>query len=263
MPRAPFLLLLPVLAGCGMLFGRFHTPNVIEGAVTTREPMTPLPGSRVHVVLTPADSSRLVIAETTLTAPPRIPFTYQLRYDPARIRQRQTYVVRASLTEGETVRLATNAPVPVITVGSGRTADLVLTPPPKRIQVDTTRAMTAAQPTSAALSGTITYRERRALPFGAVVTVELVHLLRPDMPEVVSTAVVRTRGEQVPIPFTLSFAADRIAPRDRYGLRARIQIGGRTLYRTRGPTSVLTYDAPTDRVEVFVEERPADSTAAR
>jgi uncharacterized lipoprotein YbaY len=250
------LALLPAAGGCGLLFDRFHTPSVIEGAVTTREAPPPMNAARVRVVLTPAESTRTVIAETTFAVPPRIPFAYQLSYDPARIRQRQTYVVRASLTEGESVLLATNAPVPVITVGSGRSADLVLSPPPKPVQVDTTRTVEAAQPTSASLSGTVTYRDRRALPYGAVVTVELLSLARTDEPAVVTSAVVRTRGEQVPIPFTLAFQPDRIAPRDRYALQARIQIGSRTLYATRTRVSVLTFNAPTDRVEVVVEAAP-------
>jgi len=255
MPRALLaaLVLLPAVAGCRLLFKPFYTPSVIEGAVTTREAPPSLEGTRVHVVLTPLDSTRTVIAETTFSAPLRIPFTYSLRYDPERIQRRQTYVVRAALTEGETVVLTTNVPVPVITVGSGRSADLVLSPPPKPVTVDTTRAVMAAQPTAASLSGTVTYRERQALPFGAVVTVELLDLARTDEPVVVTTAIVRTRGEQVPLPFTLSFQPDRIAPRDRYALRARIQIGARTLYTTTAPVPVLTLGASTDKVEVVVE----------
>ena len=259
MPRALLvvLVLLPVTAGCRLLFGRFHTPSVVEGAVTMRDDPPPMTDARVRVVLTPADSTRTVVAETTFAVPPRLPFTYRLSYDPARIQRRTTYVVRASITEGETVLLASNAPVPVITVGGGRSADLVLAPPPKPVQVDTTRTVVAAQPTMATLSGTVTYRDRMALPYGAVVTVELLDLSRADEPVIVTTTTVRTRGEQVPIPYTLAFSPDRIAPRDRYGVRARIQVGQRTLYASRIHSPVLTLGSPSDRVEVIIEAPPA------
>jgi putative lipoprotein len=76
------------------------------------------------------------------------------------------------------------------------------------------------------VSGRVTYRQRIALPPEAVVVVSVLDVSRADAP---SATVAEHRIEvehQVPIPFSLSVDADRLDPRHRYTVAARIEVGG-------------------------------------
>ena len=64
---------------------------------------------------------------------------------------------------------------------------------------------------------------------------------------------VITRGEQVPIPFTLGYDPAAIDPRGRYTLQATITVAGRTAFRTTAAHPVLTGGAQAAAVEVVVE----------
>ena len=60
------------------------------------------------------------------------------------------------------------------------------------------------------VTGSVTYRERIALPPSAVVTVKLVDVSLADAPSVlIAEQVIRTEGRQVPFEFALDY--DRIA----------------------------------------------------
>ncbi|MEP7118867.1 MAG: YbaY family lipoprotein [Acidobacteriota bacterium] len=96
-----------------------------------------------------------------------------------------------------------------------------------------------------ALTGTVTYRARVALPPGAVIDVRLLDVSRADVP---ATTLVRskivTRGEQVPVPFTLRYDAATIQARRRYVVQATITIEGRVAWRTIRQHPVLVEGAP-------------------
>lgn len=82
------------------------------------------------------------------------------------------------------------------------------------------------------LSGTVTYRERMALPTGATIEVRLEDVSRADAPaDVIAEQTISADGRQVPIPFELEYEAATIDPNRRYGLRAAI----------RGPNDVLMF----------------------
>ena len=106
-------------------------------------------------------------------------------------------------------------------------------------------AKSAAQPTtpdtqaSGVIRGTATYRERMALPPGAVFEASLEDVSRVDTADVIG----RTREESPPnppIPFEISFDPTRIQPKNTYVVRARIIVGGSLVLTTDTSHPVLT-----------------------
>lgn len=83
----------------------------------------------------------------------------------------------------------------------------------------------------ATITGTAAYRERIALPPGAVLEVELVDIARADAPaERIAATRIEVQG-QVPIPFTLEYDPARLRPQGRYALQARLSVNGRLAWR--------------------------------
>lgn len=78
-------------------------------------------------------------------------------------------------------------------------------------------------PRSVQINGTVSYRERMALPQGAVVAVRLEDQSRADAPAVTIAQTQVSPITQVPIPFTLSYDPAALKPGMRYGLRADIR----------------------------------------
>lgn len=102
------------------------------------------------------------------------------------------------------------------------------------------------------LSGTVTYRERVALPPGANVSVRLWDALEPPSTATVGEAKFVAQG-QVPLPFELFFAPDLIQEAHPYAARARISVEGVTVYESPTPVPVLTMGAPSVGVELLVK----------
>lgn len=84
------------------------------------------------------------------------------------------------------------------------------------------------------LSGTVTYRQRSALPPDAVLEVSLVDVAKMDAPSrTIGSIRVPTQGRQVPIPFEFRYDADRPSSPSEYAIQARIEDGqGRLLFIT-------------------------------
>ncbi|MFC5392986.1 YbaY family lipoprotein [Bosea vestrisii] len=98
------------------------------------------------------------------------------------------------------------------------------------------------------LSGTVTYRERIALPPGAMVEVSLLDVSLADAP---SRTIARTRiaaRRQVPIPFRLHFNDAVIQPGHRYALRAEIRVRGQLWFTTTEHHAALVPDASSEIV---------------
>jgi putative lipoprotein len=96
------------------------------------------------------------------------------------------------------------------------------------------------------LSGTVTYRERIALPPGAVVEVSLLDVSLADAP---SRTIARTRiaaRRQVPIPYRLRFNDAVIRSGHRYALRAEIRVRGQLWFTTTEHHAALVPDANGD-----------------
>lgn len=104
-------------------------------------------------------------------------------------------------------------------------------------------AATAAAAQDAAITGTVTHRERMALPPGTVLEVELVDISRADAPAERIAAARIDVTTQVPIPFTLRFDPARIDANRAYAVQARLLIGNRPAFRNDGIHPVLTRGA--------------------
>jgi uncharacterized lipoprotein YbaY len=102
------------------------------------------------------------------------------------------------------------------------------------------------------VSGTVTYLERIALPDDAVVNVQLQDTSLADAPAVVlGEQTIETAGQQVPIPFEISYNPDDIQENGTYTVRATIRDGeGTLLFTSDTATPVITNDNPTEDVEI-------------
>ena len=106
---------------------------------------------------------------------------------------------------------------------------------------------------TASVTGTVTYRERLALPPNAVVRVGLQDISLADAPAIVlSEQLIVTGGRQVPIPFALDYDPAGIDPRFTYAVSARITVDSQLRFISTTATLVITRGYPTD-VEIVVQ----------
>ena len=102
------------------------------------------------------------------------------------------------------------------------------------------------------IRGTLTYRQRQALPPGSVIHVGLVEVRGKASESVVLAEQSFAASGQVPIPFALAYDSKAIDPARHYAVRARItDTGGRVFWATPRPVPVLTQGHPAE-VEVLV-----------
>lgn len=95
------------------------------------------------------------------------------------------------------------------------------------------------------VSGTVTYRQRAALPNTAVLTVRLVDVSREDISSVaIAEERIELDGKQVPISFDLAYPPKSIEENKRYAVRAEITDSGRLLYTTSTVVPVITQGNP-------------------
>lgn len=80
------------------------------------------------------------------------------------------------------------------------------------------------------VSGEVWYRERRALPPGAEITVTLEDQSRADAPATVITDYTHVVDGSGPYSFRLVYDPSAIDDRMRYGLRARIEHDGQLMF---------------------------------
>lgn len=98
---------------------------------------------------------------------------------------------------------------------------------------------------TAAITGTVTYRQRIALPSDATVVVSLEDVSRVDAPAInLAVLSIVTRRQHVPIPFELKYDPSQIDPSHRYSLKATISSNGQMLFTTTSSNPVLTQGAP-------------------
>ncbi len=95
------------------------------------------------------------------------------------------------------------------------------------------------------VSGTVTYRQRSALPPAAILTVKIVDVSRADAASTVITEQrIETAGKQVPISFDIAYDRSKIQDRNRYAVQAEIRDGGRLLFITDTNYPVITQGSP-------------------
>jgi len=115
------------------------------------------------------------------------------------------------------------------------------------------------------VTGTVSYRQRIALPPDAIVRLVLEDVSLADAPaKSIGEAEVPTGGKQVPIAFDIKYDPAALDPAHRYQIRATITSGGKPLFTTATAYPVLTHGAPEKQVEILVEPVPAppDNTSA-
>lgn len=115
----------------------------------------------------------------------------------------------------------------------------------------------------AALTGTVAYRERVALPADAIAEISLVDATTQDAaaPAVAKVA-VRSEGKQVPLPFSLRYDAGRIDKTHLYTARATITSGGQLLFTTDQVRGVITQGNPTHVDLVLTRVDPEAASAS-
>ena len=117
----------------------------------------------------------------------------------------------------------------------------------------TTSAVPAGGGTSVArVTGTVTYRERIALPPTAVIKVQLVDVSRADAPAIVlGEQVTQAAGRQVPFAFEIPFDPARIEASHTYAVQARIEQDGKLRFISDRHYAVITRGAPS-RVDMVL-----------
>jgi putative lipoprotein len=101
-------------------------------------------------------------------------------------------------------------------------------------------------------TGTVTYRERSALPANALVTVRVWDAMEPPESATVGQTQFVAQG-QVPFQFELFFDSALIQSSHTYGARASITVEGVVWFETQAPVPVLTQGAPSVAVELVVQ----------
>ena len=105
------------------------------------------------------------------------------------------------------------------------------------------------------LTGTVTYLPRVALPENAVVQVQLQDVSMQDVAAtVLAEHIIETNGQQVPIPFSLSYDETRLEPNRIYALSVRITVDDKLLWINTTQLRVLSDGYSSDKVEVRVEQ---------
>lgn len=114
-----------------------------------------------------------------------------------------------------------------------------------------------------AVTGTVTYMVRSALPPDAVVTVEILDVSLVDAPSTVIGQQIIDNPGQVPIAYEVPYDPGDIAENRTYSMSARIaDSSGALLFISDTFTPVITQGAPTENVEIMtVPVNPSSTTS--
>jgi len=97
------------------------------------------------------------------------------------------------------------------------------------------------------ITGTVTYRERMALPANAVIDVQLLDESLADAPaKVIAEDKITLAERQVPVPYVLKFDARKIDARHRYAVRAKITVDGELRFTSDQVHPALTGGTSSD-----------------
>jgi putative lipoprotein len=113
---------------------------------------------------------------------------------------------------------------------------------------------------TASVTGTVTYREKIAMPQDAVVIVKLQDTSLMDVPAVEIGAQVIENPGSVPVPFTVGFDPAEIIDNHTYTVRATITSGDELLWTTDTASAVITSGNPliADLLLISVPQPVAD-----
>jgi uncharacterized lipoprotein YbaY len=224
--------------------------GVLTGTVTYLQRIALPPNAVIDVQLQDVslqDAPATVIAAERYVAEGRqVPIPYELKYDPAGIDPKHTYAVAARITVDGKLRWINTQRYPVLTGGAPVIGVEII--------VESVGG-TAGMKTLSNLNGTVAYLQRIALPPNAIIEVSLQDVSKADAPaEVLDSVKIPSVGRQVPIPFTLHYDPAQIDERYTYTVSARITVDGVLTWISKTQNPVLTRGAPTDNVEIIVEQ---------
>ena len=224
--------------------------GVLTGTVTYLQRIALPPNAVIDVQLQDVslqDAPATVIAsERYIAAGRQAPFPYELTYDPAGIDPKRTYAIAARITVDGKLRWINTQHHPVLTGGAPATDVEII--------VESVGG-SAGMKTLSDLNGTVAYRQRIALPPNAIIEVSLQDVSKADAPaKVLDSVKIPSAGRQVPVPFTLRYDPSQIDERYTYTVSARITVDGVLTWISKTHNPVLTRGAPTDNVEIIVEQ---------
>jgi len=223
------------------------TLNFVSGSLFYRERLFLPPDAEVIVELAflPGEDDMPVVVglESFTSGGKQVPFDFFVPYDESEIDGRRNYFLQARIDhESGKYRFASNEPIYVVTRGH----------PVSDISI-----MLHQQPVetrSLSVTGSVTYRERVALPPDSVLTVRLQDVSRQDVPaRILGEQIYTTEGKQVPLPFEVPYNPQNIDERFTYSVSARIEDADgilRFISDTSNP--VITRGSPVENIEVWL-----------
>jgi putative lipoprotein len=219
----------------------------VTGSLFYRERIALPPDAEVNVELAyrPAGTDAPVVIglDSFTTEGKQVPLDFSVPYDDAEIDGRRNYFLQARVEHSEgRYRFSSAEPVYVIT-RDHPTSDVTIAL--HQVPVETR---------SAAITGTVTYRERAMLPPDSTLIVRLLDVSRQDVAaKLLGEQIYTTEGKQVPLPFEVHYNPDNIDARFVYSISARIEDGDGILrYISDTTNPVITRGSPTEDVEVWV-----------
>jgi putative lipoprotein len=111
-----------------------------------------------------------------------------------------------------------------------------------------------AKASAGTVTGTISCRQRMALPRQALIQVQLLDVSAADMPaKVIAKENVTLGKRQAPVPFELKFDAGKIDAKHKYAVSAQVVVAGELRFVSDRPYVVLTAGNPS-HVEMILTE---------
>ena len=221
--------------------------SAVTGTVTYLQRSALPPTAVIEVQLqdvSKMDAPAEVISTQTIEAQGKqVPFLYELKYAPARIDPAHRYSVRATIKDGEKLLFTSTTSIPVITNGA----------PTSNVEIIVDPVSSGGAASQSVITGTVTYRNRSALPPTAVIEVSLQDISKMDVAaEVISTQRIEAGGKQAPFAYELSYDPAQIDPKNTYSVSARITNNNELLFISDMVIPVLTRGAPLTDVEILV-----------
>ena len=100
----------------------------VMGKITYLQKVAMPADAVVEVQIEDQDASAVVIGEQTIVNPGQVPVSFSIDYDPSRIDENHTYVVRAKIMSGGELLWQNTTSYPVITKGSPSSVEVVVQP---------------------------------------------------------------------------------------------------------------------------------------
>jgi putative lipoprotein len=221
--------------------------SAVTGTVTYLQRSALPPTSVIEVVMqdvSKADAPAVAISSQRIVANgQQVPFAYELKYDPAQINEKNTYAVRATIKDGDKLLFTSTTHIPVITRGA----------PTSNVEIIVEPVPSSGTTSQSVITGTVTYRNRSALPSTAVIEVTLQDISLADAPaKVISMQQIEAGGKPVPFPYALKYDPAQIDPKNTYSVSARITEGNELLFISDTVYPVLTRGAPMTGVDILV-----------